>query len=1162
MNFISKTLLISIYPVVQLNYAIAPFSSIQYKVVMGLNNAANVQIAFPSAKFNLYLIQELKSKPLAIGKWDNLCKLTSVTPNIPGEYADYSFEFDLESYKDILGGENIYEFSIFFPEAYYGNYISDVICYMDNLIVNCNFQEDGILNIRFLNSLTIKKTTVIVTGVYNPSYEKSIIFPCTINSTNFATGQRVNLISGSGKYESGFTLNNIPQGVLRFINISANTSDLNPRITSIHTFRITFDTANGITQIPINLTDNPQIIITFPNSYNLAFGNTNSITATINEYVNDSLNKVSPSNNNPSIGSVKILGNKVTINTMNKSYSFGMNFRYWEIKLYNVSATFESTDTAPFLPYSATGMFSIILTTNTYKAVYRTYSNLNNLSTKMLPNSPLDSFINFNRGINFSYDNRKWVIDINNNEILTLRPGRFFQSNFSVRQDTKNLLIGSSALLSIKDKIFQLSDDNYNIITLLNEPLSFYLGVPCGTAPGIYLLLFNLKTNSVGSAFAPLAPLKINLDSSIIGSASFNNPAFVAFGGSVPLFISLSEPNVDKLSISWTSVENSTNDPSSKITDLKIESAKIKAGENYNSNGENLMYCVFSITNTQVIMSQMFQAKPINDCYSWKTNFVTFSFSGSLAQIPKQIDSGLYFRYTNPDSDSTIKQKNALKINFIPPFAPVYLYCALVCNNLPYPEDADVLNASVSQNPSNLVLKYFFGFFDTKTPTDILFNKLLRGRRYKLKCIITNTDGNALNRDSVSMTFDALNNLNSTNTIMTTAQSVKSQCLHFNFITDPGLPAKTLLLNYCQKLFTNTGWTANGCFYCVDSSLSVYANSMLFASNSVPAFSCLSGKNRILQNNLNNFTAQEFNNEESGFLNANEENKKLKNLRNLDNIYDLAIIEKFNAFNTINYLDNLNKKDLENDLRFLQQQSASLNTTNDFYYFSICPVQNLACPNNNVINKNYTEFFNKLSTDTKTTQLINDNLGTAGISVNGTFTVTDIAAPLIFKTLNAKVVVKELSGIFVITVTHPTAIRCFWKISMVGNAPTLGDQIKNCLDSAWCGGNLIINSIAKNFTADENNLKPFLNNTSYSIYFVCNNDVPYSDNISAILPVPIFAFNNNSTNSNYNNSTDNNNDNSTVTNKTTRNSSHYLSLNIFYIVLFILFGLFIVKIYD
>ena len=100
-------------------------------------------------------------------------------------------------------------------------------------------------------------------------------------------------------------------------------------------------------------------------------------------------------------------------------------------------------------------------------------------------------------------------------------------------------------------------------------------------------------------------------------------------------------------------------------------------------------------------------------------------YSNQFKPAHSATDQNLYFKYSNSDSDKTILEKNTIKINFLPPASPIFMYCALVCFNKNFPDDQVIKDSSnVKKNPKDNLVKYYTGFFNDLTPKDIIFDKV------------------------------------------------------------------------------------------------------------------------------------------------------------------------------------------------------------------------------------------------------------------------------------------------------------------------------------------------------------------------------------------------------------------------------------------------------
>ena len=1054
LSFASKELKVTLWPIVQVNWKNNPFSSNNYKVTMTLNSNSKDPIANTSTSFNIVNNLTYTEKPGFTGQWDTLCSVSSVVPKIPGEYADYTFELDLDTNKSAITNAQVNEVTIFFPFEHFGSSIQNVLCFYNNATMNCSFTDEGILNIRFTTELPVgsgKKIPIVITGIYNPSFVGEIYFPCSINTTNFSTGIRKNLITGSGKLSGGVPIvNNAVQGNLRYINL-LNATDLNPRNISTHTFRITFDQAIGLSSTPITISNTPQIIITFPDDYNLSWYTTTKATAVIDEYTNDTTNQIVKSNT-ITPATVSQSGNRVTITLKSTSYSFTTSWRYWEVKVSQITGPTESTTSSS---NGTTGPFSVLLTNSDYSAIYRTHTNLNNSAYNTMVTAT-DNFLKFNKGIEFKFDQTKWVVDINTSgvyNILTIRPGRFSLSTFSVKSNTSNFIQPRAATVSLSNQIFRLADSQYEVSTAKSEASTFYIGAPCGTAEGKYIVYFTMAGTDISTYFAPLAPVQITLETTISGVVDFNIPASIPAGSSTLIYYTLSEPNFDKLTISWKSSETVKNDVTAQVSNAVLSVPTIRAGSLYTPSQD--AFSTFTITNLQATNNQVFSPLDLNNCYKWNSNSLTITISGTQAIIPNQYDFTSSFKYFNSSTDSTITAKNSIKFEFIPPYSPIYVYCALVCYNRNFPSD-DLIRKF--DNVSDNLSSYYSAMFNTKTKSDIYFKNLVRGQRYKLRCIISSTEGVVNQRTSAAVSIEELAANNGTVSQFIATPVTKTQCVQFYFTSDPGQATKIAMINYCQKLFSATGYSSNGCVVCTDSDLTYTSPGVSLPSNLTCSASATKSRLRFLQTTTTTTDTK-----------------------------NTTILTPTSASSNVN---------------------PSLVNQSNPITFSVCPVQHPVCTSDVSGNKLYSDYFDQLIADTRTTALFNKNLGIVNVPVNNTLTVTDLIAPDISKNFVSEVTSINANGLIVFNAKFTSALRCSWQIADSSAAPATGTAITTCTDSQWCGSKLKVGTLVSNAATDINNLKAFSSGKSYALYFACLNDVPYSTSVSNVYSIPLSIPNN------------------------------------------------------
>jgi hypothetical protein len=834
----SKTIYVSLWPIVVVNWNSASANK-SFKVAMNLNSSDS--IALNTSAFNMALALATTAKPNFVGQWDTLCAVSSLYPKLPGEIADYTFSFDLDTNKSSLQNTNPNEVTIFFPYQHFGSYIPNVLCYYNGLL-NCSFTDEGILNIRFATNIPVgsgNKVNIVVTGIVNPAIDADFSFPCTVNTTNFSTGARTNLITGSGKLAGGINTASVTaNGALRFLSIPTATSSKNPRDISVHQFRISFDYANGMTSSPLTIANTPVIHINFPSDYKLAWYSSKP-SATIDEYTSDANNAITKTSS-ISPASVVQSGNRISITLSQASYTFGSNWRYWDITITNIVNPTDTTVNTSAPISQTTRPFSITMTNGNLTSLFKTYTNLNTYSSVALTTA-IDSNLSWNRGNSFIFDNTKWVIDIfaNNSQLnmLTIKSGRYLQSYFSVKANPSIAVLPWVTTISLTDTVFSTMEASYQVSTSIIQPIGFFVGAPCGTAPGMYLINFQ---SSDATNFAPLSPVVVTVDTSSKGLIAFATPSSIPAGGSTLVTISLSEPNFDALNINWAAAANSNNDSTAAITNVVIAPKTITS--------KTSVYSVFSITNASTTVApQSFTSTDPNTCFSWNNiNTITFNISGQTAIIPA-LNLVPNFKYSNADTDTTLTAKNSVKFNFTPPAAPIYIYCALTCASQAFPADSVIQTAGA---PANNFLQFYTNIISNLTPVDIIFSNLVRGQQYHLRCIIQSTNGDATKRSTSSVNIENYTpsgsaNVTTVNIVPSVSQS--TQCASWQFLSDPGQNTRNAIANYCQKLYSSAGWMNNGCIICTFPDLSYVAAGLSLPTNTTCPVATTASRLRFLQ---------------------------------------------------------------------------------------------------------------------------------------------------------------------------------------------------------------------------------------------------------------------------------------------------------------------------
>ncbi len=834
----SDTLYVSLWPVKIVNWAAdSAAKSFKTNLTVGSEN-----ITKPDVGVDLQMKNSVSAKVGVSEILDSLCKISKIEPNLPGIKSDYTFEFNLENTSASLKDQTANEYTIFLPYMNYGAYINNILC-MDtatNTLLNCSFSDEGILNIRTNDATkgfgTGSKMTVTLLGVPNPYVTGDLIFPCTVNKTNFDTGVRQNLLVGSGKYTTGINTTSVTQtGVLKILNIATPLSVGNTRVKSTHTFRMGFDRSIAITATgKISFTSTPCIYFLLPDNYSLAY-NTLSPSTEIDEYEN--VEGVIKKTKSVTVKSTKITGNRITVEIDATTYDFNDKFMYWDVKISDIENPIEPTPSN-----GSTGMYSIILANMDNTIMYKTHTNLNNFVGPALA-TKINYNLKFNRGNVFTDNTNKWIVDIFSDETqlnkITVKPGRYIKSYMKVRDNTSKLIKPSVTLVSLDSTtVFKTAAANYSVSTSYMEKIPFWFGCTCTTVLGRYVIRF---TSSDSTNFALLAPIEITVDNSTKATISYANPKNIVIGGSTIIPYLLTEPNFDELSVEWKDAPNVTNDASSKFQEAitKIASATITPTTTTSGN-LSPVYSTFLSTNSKLPSgtTQKYTVVDPNACFQWANKDLTITMSESSAIIPENFPLEKYFTYENASKDSTLKM-NSLKFTFTPPAAHLYLYCALGCISSTLPNDEDIqTNAKNFSSNSTPLLQYYYNvFYSTDTSKPIVFDNLVRGQAYKLRCFIESTEGDLTLRTRSNGTLEnyEATTENEKPTPIVTVDPMPTSCARWNFNNEPGADTKTAIVNYCQKVFSKPGWFSNGCVICVDSDLKGNAPGLEFTKNTTCA---------------------------------------------------------------------------------------------------------------------------------------------------------------------------------------------------------------------------------------------------------------------------------------------------------------------------------------
>jgi hypothetical protein len=1175
LNF-RKVLNVALWPVVMPDFNKSPILLNNYKVLLQSNCLNNLSpkyyLSFRNHYFTMYYPKRIPNPAVKFTQYNTLCPLNSAlpkigqvgippiqpVPKIPGEYGDYQFDFDIDTNQAAFS--NVFipnELTIFFQYQFYGAIIDGVKCYLasDYSPLLCAFSDEGILNIKFSTSLINysndgKTLSVIVANVRNPFIEnQNIIFACSINQADYNLDTRINLIKGSGRIEGGFPLKSISasSGVFRFLylgNSPAPSSDYNPRASSTYTFRISFDYGNLMTPASVSIIGTPWIFVYFPENYHISEYKDLKLSAVVEDYTIDENKKIMRTNSYlPS--RIIVTGNRVWLTLSVTSINFPPNWRYWEIKINGVINPNDTTETGSLQDRKK---YRIILTNNASNNIYRTLDNMDSQSSEALE-IPIDNWLTHIRGLKFVFDYKKWIIDVtypdidtskvnvNTLNILVVNPGRFLKACFYMKKVTKDQaaeLPPAMTVLTLNDNTFSTIEKSYLITTAIQDPKVFYIGVPCITPTGTYIVRFD---SSNTYEFAPVVPIQITVDNSNKGLIYYKAPEFVSPAGSAYIYIFLSEPNVDPLNVRWEYDDFHRNDKSSIISRLTVPRGTITDPVLQYSPIRSL----YSIFNPLVNANQFFKIENPNNCYEWKNNKITFKFEGesSYKYLTKEVKLENSFRYT-PLSTIENRDKNAIKFKFYPPVRKLFLFCALLCFDQAYPSDDQIISAKISSDNDSPLIRFFSHYYNTTNEYEVNFYNLARNMKYKMRCIIESDDGdlsirkrfgfyvgnqtelisyaNSLYKDiinsaiisnstnttsssnstqstnSTSNTQKNSSNTSSDNTIMptvtvqkilssignydvnmNTAETPIVQCLGLYFYNQPSEVVKYAIINYCQKKYNSKGYTDNGCIICTNDLMNYTNPGLSFATNITKC-----SNNQVIS------SQSSFNVKRQKSVNPSEDNYSTNNHSNL---------------------------------RYL----GSNVTIQIMPYFSVCPVMHQLC-GSNYISDSYDNTFQSLVSDLQepTTFLskIGLNSTTApGTQMAGFRTLSDYKPPEPSLLMIQHLWVNQTGLIEWVNYYPGTHLLCYWKIDsletkQVSSLPKIGNHtdyssitpsfndVVTCSDFAWCGktdatpDGVKVNNDPVKINVDL--LRTFEYEYTYFIFYACYNKVPLASKSSKV----------------------------------------------------------------
>jgi hypothetical protein len=859
----NKVLYVKIWPVVLVNWNNPSMININ-NFLIKLETFQGDSLALNTKSSQIELPKNMDSTyPLLTSQWEYLCFISSISPRVPSEMADYQFEIDLDVNKFTLASATINELTIFWPYQYYGSNLANIVCTYSGTNVPCSFSDENILNVKFPTFLPIgstKKIIVIVSGVINPAVDSDLKFPCNLNYFDNLLMSRSTIVTGSGRMIGGITTNSITaNGNLIFMQPVIPISDNGSRNISVHTFRIGVDYAIGITASSITILGSPIMNIIFPKEYNLSLFSSKP-TVKIYEYT---IGVTGTVKGTALTGAATLTGNKLAITIPKVNFVLNPStFRYWEFEVSNVSNPDNKNEgfmfTSPFYAFLINSLGTQLL---------RTYTNLNTFNPA---------------SYQFQFKSLQWIIDVytegNVLNSLSIRPGRFNTAYFTIRKN--NVALPSTTTITLTDTIFKMEKTSYLISSSFNKPFIFQIGCSCTVPSGTYYINF---TSSDKINFSGMIPISVYVKGIYKYKIKVSDPQPSIMINSAAWIYTIPEvPNFDPLSINW--VPDAGNDPNVSLTNFTLTQNQL-----YNQ------YSTFSSNTTTIsdMKNQIFSVNDPNQCFTMENKILNVTMIKSSPPNLSMYDFNSSFYYYNSDSNKNLTDKSSVGFSFYPPSSPLFIYCALKCSGNNFPDETPILTSNQALNTN--LLQYYSNYIKDSNSIDIVFSNLIRGLYYDLKCIIQSTQivleqrsrveiyfqggvyyniggailnssfitnstllnytvlninntsnlnetsteiiGNTttINNTSLLNSTEVLNNFtNTTNSTLLNITSSNpqinnnniyvypsppfaSQCVSMKFSSFIDLPIKTALINYCQKLFSHQGFFQDGCIICTSS---------------------------------------------------------------------------------------------------------------------------------------------------------------------------------------------------------------------------------------------------------------------------------------------------------------------------------------------------------
>jgi len=719
----SKNLYISVWPVyttygsVIINTGPATLT-VTYKSQQGAGTdliGTSASLAIPTTNLNSVFNSPTQQD-------NSLCSVAAGI-NLPGVYNYLNVTVDLSTNKASFNATVFpNEVTLHFPAKYFDSKFDLLSCTYNNNPVGCAFIDDGVLDIKFASTLLTTATTtsanIIISGFRAPEIAATSAYgACAVSFYNINTGYTGNLIVGSVTYPA-ITNTATTTGNLKLFSYQSTAANaVVAKSTASVDLKVGIDNLNSVT-FPVTLTK-PTLTVTFPNNYNLALYKVTTPSVTVVKYSGTNTATSSTTaitSGSPITGTVSVLGNMIMF-TFAADLTIASTDLFFDILISGVPS-----------PTSAvvTSQFDVTLANTDNSVIYRTASNSYNFVGSALA-TPIDNLLQYNRGYNIidavattdttGTQANNWNLNIYsvNGDVnqISVKPGRYAAALFDTSYIPDGFTHTSTVITLPTGTVFGLLKSQYTYATAYLQGLQFYIGTPCATLPGNYII--NFATS--GGNFNSLAPVQVNVAALTKTSVTFSSPSSVAKGGMAWITFSTAEIPYEALSVNFNNTAS---------TQFTISNSTIPAGKTWGA-------ATYSDTNGTVSTSQTFTVSGLNACFS-SAGSVVITPSATLSNITNTTLNVTQFTAVNYTSDNTVA-KDAIKISYTPTTANTVIRCALACSNGTVPSDSAVLSANMANN--NPSLQYYYDNVVDTTKKTFTFSNLLIGQNYILKCLLT-----------------------------------------------------------------------------------------------------------------------------------------------------------------------------------------------------------------------------------------------------------------------------------------------------------------------------------------------------------------------------------------------------------------------------------------